>query len=225
MLEFSSVVTFCHFAITRLARNTSPDIAGIREWCKKKETNCAWKNIYYIEETVSPFPSLTVQVFFVLVSVVARVSAPLVSSSYGDGSAAGNCSYLDVLEQYALPQLPYDAPTFGYYFLSVFKRTLSGQMVWNRRFPSLAPRSADLTHLDCFLWSYVKTLVYQEETADLRAVWHRITGDCNSDRSYICEYAARDLISFRRVSTVSWCSHWIVLGDREVSVLCYWILR
>jgi hypothetical protein len=80
-------------------------------------------------------------------------------------------SYLDMLELYALPQLPAQTilqqdgaqPHFCH-----LDREMAGGWIAG------PPRSSDLTPLDSFLWSYAKNTVYQVETNDLHHLKARI---------------------------------------------------
>jgi hypothetical protein len=82
-------------------------------------------------------------------------------------------SYLDMLELYALPQLPPQtilqpkgAPQ---YFCHYFRNRLDRETArrWIGRGGPIAwpPRSPDLTPLGIFLWSYVKNIVFQRPSA------------------------------------------------------------
>jgi hypothetical protein len=78
-------------------------------------------------------------------------------------------SYLDMLELYALPQLPFQTilqqdeapPHFGHNVRHHLDREMTGRWIGKGGPIAWPTRSPDLTPLDIFLWCYEKNIVYQ----------------------------------------------------------------
>ena len=97
-------------------------------------------------------------------------------------------TYLDMLENYAIPQLPNEfffqqdgAPP---HYANEVRNYLNNQFPnkWIGRSGPIEwpPRSPDLTPLDFFLWGYVKSRIYQTPVQDLADLRGRIIDACAS---------------------------------------------
>lgn len=94
--------------------------------------------------------------------------------------------YLDMLQQYAVPQLlqyhpdvvfQQDGapPHWGLEVCAYLDMTFPGRWI-GRDGPTVwPPRSPDITPLDFFLWGYVKDEVYRTRVPDIQTLWQRIT--------------------------------------------------
>lgn len=91
-------------------------------------------------------------------------------------------AYLDMLEQYALPQLPQHTtfqqdgapPHFHHLVREHLDREMPGRWIGRGGPTTWPPRSPDLTPLDFFLWGYVKNMVYQVKINNLQHLKTRI---------------------------------------------------
>jgi hypothetical protein len=91
-------------------------------------------------------------------------------------------SYLDMLELYALPQLPPQTilqqegatPHFCHHIRNHLNREMAGGWIGRDGPIASPPRSPDLTPLDLFLWGYVKNIFYQVKINDLQRLKARI---------------------------------------------------
>jgi hypothetical protein len=85
-------------------------------------------------------------------------------------------SYLDMLEPYALPQLPPQIilqqdgvlPHFCHHFKNHLDREMAERWIGRGGPIAWPPSSPDLTPMDSFLWGYVKNTVYQVKINDLQ---------------------------------------------------------
>ncbi|PNF20655.1 hypothetical protein B7P43_G03020, partial [Cryptotermes secundus] len=90
-------------------------------------------------------------------------------------------SYLDMLERYALPQLPPQTilqqdgapPYFWQHVRNHLDREVTGRWIGRGEPIAWPPRSSDFTPLD-FLWGYLKNIVYQVTINDLQHLKARI---------------------------------------------------
>jgi hypothetical protein len=87
---------------------------------------------------------------------------------FSEESVTGR-SYLDMLEFYALPQLPLPSilqedrapPHFCHHVKNHLDREMAGRWIGRSGPNAWSRRSPDLTPLDVFLWGFVKNIVYQ----------------------------------------------------------------
>lgn len=101
------------------------------------------------------------------------------------------------------------------------------QYKWIRRGGLLAlhPRSLDLIPLDSFLRGYVKNIIYQEKTTDLRTLQHDMSGDCNSGWIYAYEHMVRLNTTSARIEQLMVLMLKLTKWQKAISILCYWIVR
>jgi hypothetical protein len=98
------------------------------------------------------------------------------------GKTVTRSSYLDILELYALPQLPPQTilqqdGTPSHFFQHVrnrLDREMAGRWIGRGEPIAWPPRSSDLTPLDFFLWGCLKNIVYQVKINDLQHLKARI---------------------------------------------------
>jgi hypothetical protein len=94
-----------------------------------------------------------------------------------------SCSYMDILEYYAVQQFPCDAwfqqdgapPHFLNILCQFLNECLPDKCIGRGGFLAWPPRSPDLTPLYFVLWGYVKNIIYHEKIACLQTLQHCIT--------------------------------------------------